>query len=150
MYSVKSSKSMRHVICVLLITLLTLIAAAPVQAKSSVGIGIQFGGTIGWQGSTRWSNNNVRVAVGAVGLSAGYDYFFNDKVSIGVQGFIIGLSWGRGISVNYYFTRPEVSGWMLGIDAFSASSGFAGNTGESSNRVLLSVGYRFGNVNHEQ
>lgn len=138
---------MRQILNVVLISLLTFIAAAPVQAKSSVGIGIQFGGTIGWQGSTRWGNNNVRAAVGAVGLSAGYDYFLNDKVSVGFQGFIIGLSWGRGISANYYFTRPELSGWTVGLDAFSASSGFAGSTGESSNRVLLSVGYRFGKVN---
>lgn len=134
---------MRYIISVVLVTLLTLARVAPAEAKSSIGIGIQFGGTIGWQGYARSNNNNFRVAVGALGVSVGYDYFLNDRVSIGVQGFIIGLSWGRGISANYYFTRPEIPGWLVGLDAFSASSGFAGSTGESSNRILLSVGYKF-------
>ena len=99
-----------------MVVLLMSARAESAEFKSSLGIGIQFGGVIGWQGSIRAGNSIFRVALGAVGLSAGYDHFVTDSVSLGVQGFIIGLGGGVGINANYYFAQPDVSGWIVGLD----------------------------------
>lgn len=127
-----------RVCLIALLILFVSTGSASSEFRSSAGFGIQFGGIIGWQGSVRSGDNNLRFAVGVPRLSVGYDRFIKNRYSIGLQGFILPVAGGVGVNINYYFSDVDLPGWMLGLD-LSRTTAF----GEESTNAVLSFGYRF-------
>gem|GEM_PF-1567640 len=85
-----------------------------------IGIGIQYGGTIGWQGSYTSNKNKLKFALGPRGLAIGADRFIAPKVSLGLQGFANTYKYGTAINANYHFGDNSQSGWIVGLDVFYA------------------------------
>lgn len=146
-----------------LFLVLLLLCATRLQAadfKNTSGIGIQFGGLFGWQGSIISDSNRYRFGIGYTGFALGWDRFFSDNLSVGFQGFGNQEITGVGLSLNYYLGTHWGSGWVAGIDVYRGyETGefvfevvtdvfFGGNdlgasTDGIGNGVSFSVGYQF-------
>ena len=128
--------------------LLTVLIGHSAQAKSELqwgaGLGLQYGGIIGAQGSYRIENTRLKLALGVIGLSGGVEYLITDKISIGYQAFAVGFSSGWGLYGNYYFPKEDGKSWVVGLDFIrNAQSTFITATSESENKFLISAGYNF-------
>lgn len=141
------------------------LAPAPAQAaefKSSVGVGLQFGGLVGWQGSLHYGQNKFRGSFGLAGTAWGYDRYFGSHYSVGAQIFGNQFRIGGGLSVNYYLSQQLEPGFVFGLDLYRGASTdaavvevftdvvFAGLLSSDSpfdaqieNGIFLSLGYQF-------
>ncbi len=130
--------------------------------KNSLGVGIQYGGIIGWQGAFNSNQNKFRLSLGYAGMTFGYDRFLGSNVSLGAQGFVNQYRVGSALSLNYYFGAGERERWYAGLDIYRGyDSGEAGlelivnffdfvlNTGDLGidaqieTGLAVSVGYEF-------
>jgi len=74
-------------------------SAHSAEMKSAVGMGFQYGGIFGWQGSLLEERHRGSVGLGLFGASVGYDYKLTEKVSVGVSSFVftpLTFSKGKG------------------------------------------------------
>ena len=127
--------------CIFIALLLATSNAQAAQFRSAAGFGLQYAGVVGWQGSLQAGDNNLYLSVGLLGLAAGYQYSMTDKLTIGLQGFAIGLASGGGINLNYHFSGTRSRGWMVGLDIFSARSTL--NDSKTDRRGSISFGFVF-------
>ncbi len=118
------------------------------ELKHPVGIGLQYGGVLGWQGSLSSGENSARLGLGVVGFTVGYDRIFSESFSVGVQVFGNYFNHGAGISMNYYLGVGRSSHWVLGLDVFRAKLHLEEIFGEVipnqfETGAFVSLGYRF-------
>lgn len=128
--------------------LLTVLIGHSAQAKSELqwgaGLGLQYGGIIGIQGSYQVDKTKLKLALGVIGLSGGIEQLLTERVSIGYQAFAVGFSSGWGVYGNYYFPKEDGNSWVVGLDFIrNAQSTFITATSESENKFLISAGYNF-------
>ena len=120
----------------------------PCQAKSEfnwgVGIGLQYGGILGWQGAYRFSSTKVRIAIGVIGLNLGIEQLLSNNFSVGIQGFGVGSTAGWGGFINYQLPAGGRKQWVFGLDLIrKASTSVITATSESTNVLSVSIGYNF-------
>ncbi len=116
-------------------------AASWAEFKSSVGLGLQFGGVIGWQGALQSENHKLYLSVGAPGISIGYGFLPHNKVSVGVNSFATLLALGYGTFLNFHFRGHQRSGFLVGFDLFQAALFDSDDLDEI--RYSISLGYTF-------
>jgi len=115
------------------------------ELEYSVGLGLQYGGIIGYQLSTRLEQGRIRGAVGLVGASVGYDHFVTENFAIGVT-FTETIRTVYSLNLSYMPNGLRHDGWMFAADLGHMpdddGEGFFSTDG-SKNVVWLTVGYRF-------
>lgn len=148
--------------CWLGIFLFSVVTASPAVSshfKSSVGVGIQYGGLPGWKGSYHFGNNSIRMSYGYAGFAWGYDRFIGHQTAVGIQSFGNQFNIGYALNLNYYFNGTSDAGWVLGLDVYRGydSDDFAVDfltdiflnptdidfDAELETGVLFSLGYQF-------
>jgi hypothetical protein len=94
-------------------------------------------------------NHNIRASRGLVGAGIGYDYFINDKVSLGgsLTTTIITI---YSLTAAYYFSGNAQEGFPLGLDVGQPNGdavwpSLRGSTNKSRIKTIawFSVGYQF-------
>jgi hypothetical protein len=90
------------------------------ENSPSVGFGLKYGGFIGFQTAFFKGKHNLRGAVGAFGMSAGYDYKLLNNFSIGATtGEYSNLFSGfkaHTLNLTYFATGKYSQGWNISID----------------------------------
>jgi len=121
-----------------------------IEKKSAIGMGFQYGGIFGWQGSLLKERHRGSVGLGLFGASVGYDYELGSKVSAGVSSFIfsagVGGFSGVGFRLHYYPNGTFQNGWVYGVDVFGivdSWSLFSEDEDVNSAGGFFSVGYGF-------
>ncbi len=146
LWSRLKSRAMKNLLCkiVLLIFLIEHSAQARGELQLGAGLGLQYGGIIGIQGSYQVDKTKLKLALGVIGLSGGIEQLLTERVSIGYQAFAVGFSSGWGVYGNYYFPKEDGNSWVVGLDFIrNAQSTFITATSESENKFLISAGYNF-------
>ncbi len=103
--------------------ILLLIGSSPASAnglKHRLGVGIQYGGIVGYQSSINSGRNNFRVSVGLSGLTLGYERHVGSRMSLGLQTFANQSLTGYGVNVNYHWNAQTEPGWVFGLDVYQA------------------------------
>ncbi|MFT4937435.1 MAG: hypothetical protein ACI88A_000450 [Paraglaciecola sp.] len=113
--------------------------------ENAVGIGLQFGGVVGYQLSTTVEQGRIRGALGIVGASIGYDHFVTDTFAIGAT-ITATLRTVYSLNLNYMPAGQQNSGWMFAVDLGhmqdTDGDGFFTTDGPK-NVIWFSTGYRF-------
>lgn len=130
-------------ICLVVAALLLTSNTASAEIRHSLGAGVQYGGAFGYQASVQSGNNNFRLGLGYVGVTAGYDYFITPKIALGVQAFGIVLFTGYALNLNYYFSPSRSTGWMLGVDVGILRQIALFGPDYTETEAYISAGYRF-------
>jgi len=138
---------------VLVLTVLTFASfnVFSVERKSAIGIGFQYGGVFGWQGSLVEDKHRGSIGLGLIGLSVGYDYKLGEKISAGVTSFglesAIGGFTAAGLRLHYYPSGTFQNGWAFGIDVFRTINTriFSLDSSDENNSTggFFSVGYGY-------
>lgn len=127
--------------------LVSALACEAGESRSSVGIGLQYGGLVGWQGAQVSNRSISRLGVGVWGVTVGHDRFIADNLSFGVQIFGNLFLTGAGVNLNYYVGSREAGNLVIGIDVFRAQEPLDSLDGSSTksfeNNALISLGYMF-------
>ena len=113
--------------------------------EHAVGIGLQYGGIVGYQLSSTTEQGRIRGAVGVVGASIGYDHNVSDTFAIGAT-VTATVRTVYSVNLNYMPKRQHNSGWMFALDLGympdKDGEGWFDNY-ESQNVLWFSTGYRF-------
>ena len=113
--------------------------------EHAVGIGLQYGGIVGYQLSTTVDQGRFRGAVGVIGASVGYDHKVSDTFAIGAT-ITATIRTVYSLNLNYMPNGQQNSGWMFALDLGympdTDGEGFF-NTDGSKNVIWFSSGYRF-------
>lgn len=112
------------------------------EYANAVGIGLQYGGLIGWQGSFSQDHLHGRFAVGLLGLSVGGDVDINNYASLGATLTTVGIASFQAINLNFYPSGRYTSGFRIGLEAGSGQSHLM-NDHERGSFVAASIGYAF-------
>ena len=119
------------------------------QFENAAGIGLQYGGILGYQLSYKEAQSNFRAAAGIIGASLGYDYYLTDNFSLGAT-YTLSSRNVTSLNINYTPSGYLHRGWVLGIDLAyidgqraGGGSFFLQREEESKNVVWLSAGYKF-------
>lgn len=129
---------------VLLVLLYGTSARASVELGWGAGIGTQYGGIVGIQGSIGTKQTKLKLAVGYAGISGLLEQYLADNISIGYQAFGIAFTSGWGLFVNYYRPHRDDKMWVFGIDYINSSeTSFITAHDERNKFLLFSVGYKF-------
>ena len=91
---------MKKVIALVCISLPAICSAA--EFDNAMGVGVQYGGIIGWQGSVTEDKVHGRLAVGLAGIAVGGDLSLNNNVTVGVTAGAIAIATFTSFNVNYY------------------------------------------------
>ena len=131
--------------CSVLFVLLSFSSArASVELGWGVGIGTQYGGVVGIQGSIGTKQTRLKLAVGYAGISGLLEQHVTDNISIGYQAFGIAFTTGWGLFLNYYRPHRDNNMWVFGLDYINSSeTSFITAYGERDDFFLVSVGYKF-------
>ena len=89
------------------------------QFVNGFGVGMQYGGAVGWQGSYIFGQNKLKTGLGYFGLTLGYDRFFLPKTSFGVQYVANQFVIGAALNINYHFGSMPSRGWVAGAELFN-------------------------------
>lgn len=126
----------------------SLLASFACQSKDlnhAVGSGLQYSGIVGYQVSTVDQQNNFRASIGLVGVGVGYDYFVNDKFSVGTS-LTLTIRPTGSLNFNYYPKGYKQDSWRIGLDygymPADDHNGFFSST-KDNEIVWFSVGYQF-------
>lgn len=130
-------------ICILAFTLLFTAGTASAERRHAIGVGAQYGGTVGYQSSFQSGRHNFRLGMGVIGISAGYDYFITPKIAVGVQALGSFFITGYALNLNYYFSPTPSAGWMLGADVGMLTFSPLFSEDYTETGALISAGYRF-------
>ncbi len=136
----------------LVIFLTTLLFPATSLAKNNaigLGAGVTYAGILGVQFSSADDIGRVRLALGLVGVSAGYDYFITRKCSMGgsiIYSLHLGDRVNGSAGVNCGF-KPDQNGFNIGFEITTYQPDFSVN-GDNDNLKTevtpsISIGYRF-------
>lgn len=143
----KTKKLLNATLSATLFVVACLPSASWAEFKSTVGLGLQFGGVIGWQGAVQSKHHKLYLSLGAPGLSAGYAFLPANKVSVGVNGFVTLLGGGQGLFLDFHFSGHQRSGWLVGVEIFQSSPAFDlsfnDDDGSDEIRYSASLGYTF-------
>lgn len=119
------------------------------QFDHAVGVGLQYGGIIGYQFSYKEAQSNFRISAGLIGASLGYDYYLTDTFSFGAT-YTASTRDVTSLNFNYTPSGYANSGWVIGVDfAYiegqreSGSNIFYQREEESKKVMWLSAGYKF-------
>ena len=131
-----------------LLFLVIFLFTPPVRAaefEHAVGIGLQYGGIVGYQLSTTFEQGRIRGAVGVIGVSIGYDHNLSDTFAIGAT-ITATIRTVYSLNLNYMPNGQQNSGWMFALDLGympdTDGEGFF-NTDGSKSVIWFSTGYRF-------
>jgi len=154
-------KKTTFIIAVLLLLLISRPSSA-LEFKHGIGVGIQYGGIVGWQGSLNSEHSKTRLSLGYAGFTLGHERYLGSNFSLGGQAFLNQYVIGIGLNLNYYFSTHSRKGWLIGLDAnrgyVSSEAGLelisnyfeyifdtndSGINAKLNNRALVSIGYQF-------
>lgn len=124
----------------LALALLVPATAQAVSYKSEAGVGIQYAGFAGYQGTLKLKRNSLLFSVGT-GISLGYEFAANEKITVGAQVLSFGFSSAKSAHVNYHFSSVHTHGWTIGLDLIEISG--HNSDGETSKGAFISGGFRF-------
>lgn len=126
------------------ILIAALLCPLSVQADlgTSIGVGVQYGGIIGIQGTYKFNATKFRLAFGAIGAGASVEQKLTPRVTAGFQVFASGIVIGQGIFLNYHFSGFNKKGFTIGID-YLFNSEVPLNRRRGNNLFLASVGYKY-------
>lgn len=114
--------------------------------KHAVGIGLQYGGLIGYELSNSFDHGRIKGAVEVIGASVGYEHFMTDSLGIGLTLTPFFIRPVYSLNLNYWPAGHQNNGWMFGLDLGhmpdTDGEGFLSTDG-AKNIVLFSAGYRF-------
>lgn len=123
-----------------------------VEFRNGVGLGFQYSG-VGWQGGIRHGNNSVKLSMGAIGSSFGYEYAVSKNLSLASHYNIITtplyISTTTAVSLhaNYHFSGNNSSGLLLGLDLMKVDPLVDDNgqdiSGTEDLIPFISIGYQF-------
>ncbi|MFQ3197247.1 MAG: hypothetical protein ACI8R9_000637 [Paraglaciecola sp.] len=132
-----------------LISLLLIPQASSNPLEHGVGIGLQYGGILGYQLAYHEAQHNFRAAAGLIGGSFGYDYYLTDNFSLGAT-YTLSVRNASSLNINYIPSKDKNSRWIFGIDLAHINSQRSSGSGfflkqekESKNVMWLSAGYKF-------
>lgn len=115
------------------------------ESRHSVGMGIQYGGIVGWQGAQVSEKSISRFSVGTWGVTVGHDRFVTKNIVLGAQVFANIFLTGVGLNINYYLGSKNSANFVVGVDVFRAYeplNGISGNR-DLENNTFISFGYMF-------
>ena len=119
------------------------------QFDHAVGVGLQYGGIIGYQFSYKEAQSNFRISAGLIGASLGYDYYLTDTFSFGAT-YTASIRDVTSLNFNYTPSGYANRGWVIGLDFAliegqreSGSSFFYQREKDSKKVMWLSAGYKF-------
>lgn len=128
------------------------------ENASSLGIGYQYGGAIGFKFDFKEAQNNYFASLGLLGGAVGYQRFTasDNKQAFGIMAGAEVLASEKGfiaLTYNYYLQGFENEGWVVGASIglrrtdgdLLGISGIFGARREVKTKTLISVnaGYRF-------
>jgi hypothetical protein len=124
--------------------------ASNIKAQElSIGHGIQYSGLVGAQVAWKHENHNIRASLGLVGAGIGYDYFINDKVSLGGS-LTETIATIYSLNATYYLSGNAQEGFRLGLDVGQTDGdinwpSLGGSTNKARVKTIawFSVGYQF-------
>jgi hypothetical protein len=117
--------------------------------NASFGMGLKYGGLVGYQATFSEGNHNLRGALGLFGSSVGYDYKVFDHFSIGATigdySSIVSVSTFHTLNVTYHFSGNYSEGWNISFDLGRSrcSADCIVNKEDYDNISAVSLGYTF-------
>ncbi len=103
---------------------LMLLASSPSsyswEHDNSMGIGLKYGGIIGYQAAFSKEKHNLRGAVGMFGISTGYDYKLYNYFSVGLTtgnfGTVLASYQYHALNFTYHVSGKYTQGWNISLD----------------------------------
>lgn len=114
-----------------------------------MGIGLKYGGIIGYQTVFSQEKHNLRGAIGIFGMSAGYDYTLYNNFSVGATsggfGTVLAGYQFHVLNFTYHVSGKYTKGWNISLDTgvVRCNDGCYGIDVDYDKFSSFSLGYTF-------